>query len=73
MLSLDLPSDEIVINSGLNKKTITNMYNSGTRQVVIDASYEHYDTLYLAIEELTKVEDIDLSLSIKFNKVSVDL
>jgi DNA-dependent RNA polymerase auxiliary subunit epsilon len=73
MLALDLPPDEIAINSGLNKKTITNMYNSGTRQVVIDASYDHYDTLYNAIEELTKVEDIDLSLTIKFNKVSVDL
>jgi len=73
MLALDLPTDEIAINSGLNKKTITNMYNSGIRQVVIDASYEHYETLYNAIEELTKVEDIDLSLTIKFNKVSVDL
>ncbi|MDE0470426.1 MAG: CfrBI family restriction endonuclease [Ekhidna sp.] len=73
MLALNLPTDEIAINSGLNKKTITNMYNSGTRQVVIDASYEHYEMLYNAIEELTKVEDIDLSLTIKFNKVSVDL
>lgn len=73
MLALDLPPDVIAINSGLNKKTITNMYNSGKRQVVIDASYEHYDTLYNAIEELTKVEDIDLNLTIKFNKVSVDL
>ncbi|MEZ4908853.1 MAG: CfrBI family restriction endonuclease [Saprospiraceae bacterium] len=73
MLSLNLSSDEIAINSGLNKKTITNMYNSGIRQVVIDASYEHYDTLYSAIEELTKIEDIDLNLTIKFNKVSVDL
>ncbi len=73
MLDLNLSPDEIAINSGLNKKTITNMYNSGTKQVVINASYEHYDTLYSAIEELTKVEDIDLSLTIKFNKVSVDL
>lgn len=73
MLDLNLSSDEIAINSGLNRKTITNMYNSGTKQVVIDASYEHYDILYSAIEELTKVEDIDLSLTIKFNKVSVDL
>ena len=73
MLDLNLLPDEIAINSGLNKKTITNMYNSGKKQVVIDASYEHYDTLYSAIEELTKVEDIDLSLTIKFNKVSVDL
>ncbi len=73
MLNLELPAEEIVINSGLNKKTITNMYNSGTREVVIEASYEHYDTLYKAIDDLTKVEDLNLSLQIKFNKVSVEL
>lgn len=73
MLSLSLPTEEIAINSGLNKKTITNMYNSGTREVVIEASYEHYDTLYKAIDELTKIEDLNLSLKIKFNKVSVEL
>lgn len=73
MLSEELSPDEIAINSGLNKKTITNMYNSGTRQVVIDASNSHYDTLYKAIEDLTKVEDIELNLTIKFNKVSVEL
>jgi len=73
MLSLELSPEEIAINSGLNKKTITNMYNSGTREVVIEASYEHYDTLYKAIDNLTKVEDLNLSLQIKFNKVSVEL
>jgi len=73
MLNLELPTDEIAINSGLNKKTITNMYNSGTREIVIEASYKHYDTLYNAIEELTKIEDLNLTLQIKFNKVSVEL
>lgn len=73
MLNLELPPEEIAINSGLNKKTITNMYNSGTREVVIEASYEHYDILYKAIDDLTKVEDLNLSLQIKFNKVSVEL
>lgn len=73
MLSKNLPTNEIAINSGLNKKTITNMYNSGTREIVIDASYKHYDTLYSAINELTKIEDINFSLQIKFNKVSVEL
>jgi len=73
MLNLNLSAEEIAINSGLNKKTITNMYNSGTREVVIEASYEHYDTLYKAIDDLTKVEDLNLSLQIKFNKVSVEL
>ena len=73
MLDVNLPSDEITINSGLNKKTITNMYNSGTREVVINASYEHYDTLYNAIDALTKIEDLNLLLQIKFNQVSVEL
>lgn len=73
MLNLELSAEEIAINSGLNKKTITNMYNSGTREVVIEASYEHYDTLYKAIDDLTKVEDLNLALQIKFNKVSVEL
>jgi len=73
MLSLELSPEEIAINSGLNKKTITNMYNLGTREVVIDASYEHYDALYKVIDDLTKVEDLNLSLQIKFNKVSVEL
>ncbi len=73
MLSLKLPTDEIAINSGLNRKTITNMYNTGSRAIVIEASYEHYNTLYQAIEDLTKVEDLNLSLQIKFNKVSVEL
>jgi len=73
MLNTKLSPEEIAINSGLNKKTITNMYNSGTREVVIEASYEHYDTLYNAIDELTKVDDLNLTLQIKFNKVSVEL
>lgn len=73
MLSLELSPEEIAINSGLNKKTITNMYNSGKKEIVIDASYKHYDTLYRAIDDLTKVEELNLSLQIKFNKVSVEL
>lgn len=73
-LSESLPSDEIAINSGLNKKTITNMYNSANKQVVINASNEHYDTLYNAISELIQNQsEIDLTLTIKFNKVSIEL
>ena len=73
MLNADLSAEEIAIHSGLNKKTITNMYNSAKKEVVIKASYEHYDTLYKAIDDLTKVEDLNLSLQITFNNVSVAL
>jgi len=73
-LSSKLSSEDIAINSGLNKKTITNMYNSATKEIVIDASNEHYDILYQSISTLIENQpDIDLSLTIKFSGVSVEL
>lgn len=69
-----LPSDEIAVNSGLNKKTISNMYRSATKKIVIDASNKHFDALYESIKMLVETEsDIDLTLTIKFKSVSVDL
>lgn len=69
-----LKPEEIAINSGLNKKTITNMYNSASKEIVIDASNEHYDILYNSINSLVENQtEIDLTLTIKFNGVSVDL
>lgn len=73
-LNPELSSNEIAINSGLNRKTITNMYNSARKEIIIEASNEHYDTLYNAIDQLIEVEhDLDLTLTIKLRKVSVDL
>ncbi len=69
-----LPSDDIAINSGLNKKTISNMYRSATKQIVIEASNEHFDLLYNNIQALVEHEhDVDLILTIKFKGISVDL
>jgi hypothetical protein len=69
-----LPSEEIAINSGLNKKTISNMYRSATKQIVIEASNEHFESLYNSIQALVESEqDVDLILTIKFQGVSVDL
>lgn len=73
-LNSDLPSDEIAINSGLNKKTIKNMYRSEARDIVINASNEHYESLANTIQALVDNEkDVDLTLNLKFNGVSVDL
>lgn len=69
-----LPTDEIAINSGLNKKTITNMFRSATKQIVLEASIEHFESLYNSIQSLVEQEhDIDLTLTIKLKGVSVDL
>ncbi|MEW6654155.1 MAG: CfrBI family restriction endonuclease [Bacteroidota bacterium] len=73
-LSSDLTTEEIAINSGLNKKTISNMYNSATREIVIEASNTHYDQLYNAISALVDDEsDFSLTLTIKMKTVSVEL
>ena len=73
-LDESLSSDDIAINSGLNKKTISNMYRSATKSIVIDASKEHFDSLYKSIQTLIENEpEIDLTLTVKFNSVSVDL
>ena len=73
-LDENLLSDEIAINSGLNKKTISNMYNSATKEIVIEASREHYEELYQAIQSLVDgEEELNVTLTLKFKGVSVDL
>lgn len=70
----NLPSDEIAINAGLNKKTISNMYNSARKEIVLEASKEHYQELYDAIQGLVDGEnDLDVKLTLKLKGVSVDL
>ena len=73
-LNPNLPSDELIINAGLNKKTISNMYNSARREVVLEATSVHYDQLYEAINNLIEQgNDIDITLTLKLHGVSVDL
>ncbi len=73
-LNPKLTTSEIAINSGLNKKTIHNMFNSSTKEIVIDAANEHYNILYQSIQNLVETEnELELTLTIKFKGVSVDL
>ena len=68
-----LDKKDIAIHSGLNMKTIENMYGTTAKPIVLDVSAEHYDVLLNAIQDLTEQNDVDLSLTIKFRTVSVDL
>jgi hypothetical protein len=65
--------DEIIINSGLNKKTISNMYNSAKKEIVLEICPEYYDNLAKNIDELTKIEDLSVELKLELNSVSVKL
>lgn len=69
-----LPKEEIAIHSGLNMKTISNMYNSQKREIVVCVSENHYDELYQSIRDLVDSEgEIELNLTLKFQGVSVEL
>jgi hypothetical protein len=73
-MDVNLPTGDIAINAGLNKKTISNMYGSATRSIVIEAANEHFDSLYKSIQSLVEMEkEIELTLTIKLKSVSVDL
>ncbi|MGL4594371.1 MAG: CfrBI family restriction endonuclease [Thermoguttaceae bacterium] len=73
-LDPNLAKDDIAIHAGLNVKSIVNMYNSSTKEIIIDASNDHYDLLYQSIDTLLDNQpEIDLTLTIKFRGVSVDL
>ena len=73
LLSDSLTKEEIAVHSGLNMKTISNMYNSTSKKIVLEASLEHYEALCDAIISLTEQDDFDVTLTIKFRNVSVDL
>ena len=69
-----LSKEEIAIHSGLNMKTIGNMYNSQKREIVVRVSENHYDNLYQSVPNLVDSEgEIELNLTLKFQGVSVEL
>lgn len=73
LLNSRLPTAEILAHAGLNRKTVENMYNSGRREIVLKASIEHHEALLNLIEDLTQKSEVDVTLTIKFGAVSVEL
>jgi len=73
-LNPGLPKEDIAINSGLNMKTIANMRNTATREIVLSESNLHYDQLFEILNELAKTDrELELTITIRLNGVGVDL
>ena len=72
---LNYSKDEIAIYSGMNLKTITNIYGGSSKQTVIDVANQNYDYLKNLIQQLEADNATDLNIQIKIvrNSVSVDL
>jgi hypothetical protein len=73
-LNSNVPTDDLIIHAGLNKKTISNMHRSARREVVLKVVPEYFEQLYEMVDLLAQQsEEVDLNLTIKFQKVSVEL
>ena len=71
----EVSSSEAAIYSGLNMKTITNIYGHATRKIVLDAANNNFEYLRAMLEELENDADNDLAitLSISRNDITVNL
>ena len=73
--SEDFSSDEIAIYAGLNKKTITNIYGSATKEIVLNAAVENFKYLRSLLTELE--DDVNqglaLTINISYNDINVSL
>lgn len=69
-----ISTDDLVINSGLNKKTVTNQYHSAKREICIEAANENYEALLNILDGLIDEEiGLDIRIVLKQNGVSVEL
>lgn len=68
-------ADDAAIYAGINKKSITNIYGSATKEIVLNVAKENFDYLSSLIGELEAEKDSGLAVSIKisYNNVTVDL
>lgn len=73
-LSPNLKKEDLAINAGLNMKTISNYYNSATREIVIEESLNHFKKIDSLIENyLSTMNDLEISLRITDDESQVDL
>lgn len=68
------PADR-AIYAGMNKKTITNIYGTASKNIVLEAANNNFDYLAAMIDELKQESDDEIGISIKltYKEVYVEL
>ena len=72
---LNFGKEDIAVYSGMNLKTVTNIYGGTSKHIVIDVANRNYDYLKNLIRQLEtdSAEDLNIQIKITRNGVSVDL
>lgn len=73
--SCNFTADEAAIFAGINKKTITNIYGSANKAIVLDVANANFEYLSNLINELEadSISGLAISIKISYNEVTVDL
>ena len=71
----DIAADDAAVYAGLNKKTITNIYGTATRKIVLNVAKNNFEYLRSILAELEKDAENDLAVTINIscNKITVEL
>lgn len=68
-------AEEAAVYAGINKKTITNIYGSTTKEIVLNVANDNFEYLSALVEDL-KIDaqsDLGVSIKISFNDITADL
>lgn len=73
--SKDYNPAENAIYAGMNKKTITNIYGTANREVVLDVANTNFDYLSSMMDELNQdlTDEIGISIKLTYHDVYVEL
>lgn len=67
-----LPSDDLLINSGLNRKTVSNIYGTARRDLVITVANNNIEYLENLLSQIDN-DDINININIEHNDIKVSL
>ena len=73
--SEEYSADEAAIFAGLNKKTITNMYGTATKEVVLNVANENFEYLTNLISalEVDTINGLAITIKISYKDITVEL
>ena len=70
----EIKPDEAAIFAGMNKKTVSNIYGSATKEIMINVANSNIDYLETILKSLgNESENIGISIKISYKNISVEL
>lgn len=70
----EIKPDEAAIFAGMNKKTVSNIYGSATKEIMINVANSNIDYLETILKSLgDSSENIGISIKISYKNISVEL